>query len=145
MAAPGRSWQPPTAPVVLGTNSWGCRAARPRPAPLLGTPRSGTLAEAWNGSTWKILATPNPVGPSGQIGDQLTAVVNLSPSDAWAVGGRGAIAAITAGTLIEHWNGSHWTVVSSPTPGLLGYELTGVAAVSDHDVWAVGAGDVASQ
>jgi len=27
----------------------------------------------------------------------------------------------------------------------VGYELTAVAAVSGHDVWAVGAGDVASQ
>jgi hypothetical protein len=111
----------------------------------VGDSRSGTLAEAWNGSTWKILVTPNPVGPSGQIGDQLTAVVSLSRSDAWAVGGRGAIAAITAGTLIEHWNGTRWTVVSSPSPGQAGYELTAVAAVSGHDVWAVGAGDVASQ
>jgi hypothetical protein len=128
-----------------GDELLGVSCSSPEACTAVGDSTSGTLAEAWNGSTWKVLATPNPVGPSGQIGDQLTAVVNLSPSDAWAVGGRGAIAAISAGTLIEHWNGSRWTVVSSPTPGLLGYELTGVAAVSGHDVWAVGVGDVASQ
>jgi hypothetical protein len=144
----GSTWKvlaTPHTAVPAGEGLVGVSCSSPEACTAVGDSTSGTLAEAWNGSTWKILVTPNPVGPSGQIGDQLTAVVNLSPSDAWAVGGRGAIAAITAGTLIEHWNGSRWTVVSSPTPGLLGYELTGVAAVSGRDVWAVGVGDVASQ
>src|SRR5437899_949601 len=41
-------------------------------------------------------------------------------------------------TLIEHWDGSQWTMVSSPNPGSVRDELYGVAAISANDVWAVG-------
>src|SRR5205085_11633775 len=37
-------------------------------------------------------------------------------------------------TLIEQWNGSTWSVVSSPSPGL----LKGIAIVTANDIWAVG-------
>ena len=41
--------------------------------------------------------------------------------------------------LTEHWNGSNWSIVSSPSPGTYnGNELYGVAAISTNDVWAVG-------
>jgi len=37
-------------------------------------------------------------------------------------------------TLIEQWNGTSWSVVSSPSPGL----LKGIAIVSANNIWAVG-------
>jgi len=40
-------------------------------------------------------------------------------------------------TLIEHWNGSRWSIVPSPSPGGDSL-LKGVAAVSANDAWAVG-------
>ena len=40
-------------------------------------------------------------------------------------------------TLIEHWNGTSWSIVSSPNPGAGG--LNGVAIISATDIWAVGA------
>jgi hypothetical protein len=43
------------------------------------------------------------------------------------------------GTLIEHWDGSNWTVV--PSPNLKnGYQntLTGIAVIAANDIWAVG-------
>ncbi|MFL5734617.1 MAG: hypothetical protein ACJ78Q_15645, partial [Chloroflexia bacterium] len=40
-------------------------------------------------------------------------------------------------TLLEHWNGSAWSVVSSPNPDAGNY-LYSVSAVSTNDVWAVG-------
>jgi hypothetical protein len=43
-------------------------------------------------------------------------------------------------TLIEHWNGSKWTQVSSPNSSQRFNALTAVAAVSTSDVWAVGFG-----
>ena len=39
---------------------------------------------------------------------------------------------------MEHWNGTAWSVVPSPSPGTDGNYLNGVAAVSANDVWAVG-------
>ena len=46
-------------------------------------------------------------------------------------------------TLIVHWNGTAWQVVPSPNPGGLSREnwLNGAAAVSAHDIWAVGSYD----
>jgi hypothetical protein len=41
-------------------------------------------------------------------------------------------------TLVEHWNGTSWSVVPSPNPDVYYNEFVGVAAVSANDVWAVG-------
>jgi hypothetical protein len=41
-------------------------------------------------------------------------------------------------TLIEHWNGTVWSIVPSPAPGS-GSDLTGVTTSNAaNDVWAVG-------
>ena len=42
-------------------------------------------------------------------------------------------------TLVQHFNGTVWSVVPSPSPGALQNILFGVAAISESDVWAVGA------
>jgi len=44
----------------------------------------------------------------------------------------------TAQALIEHWDGSSWTVVPSPDPGSTLNILNGVRAVSAGNLWAVG-------
>ena len=41
-------------------------------------------------------------------------------------------------TVIEHFNGTAWSVVSSPSPGLGEDGLTGVTAQAPNNVWAVG-------
>ena len=41
-------------------------------------------------------------------------------------------------TLIEHWNGTTWSVVASPNVGTQLNGLNGVTAVSTSDIWAVG-------
>ena len=44
-------------------------------------------------------------------------------------------------TLIEHWNGTAWSVVPSPDPDDSGYSddfLTAVGALSPSAIWAVG-------
>jgi hypothetical protein len=40
--------------------------------------------------------------------------------------------------LIEHWNGTQWSIVPSPNPSSTVNVLNAVAAVSANDVWAVG-------
>ena len=61
-----------------------------------------------------------------------------SPGKAWAVGdfinGK-----FEQQTLIEHFDGTVWSVITSPSPGALQNILYGVAAITDTDVWAVGA------
>src|SRR5690349_6149401 len=59
-------------------------------------------------------------------------------NDIWAVGETaGGSSALDGSTLIEHFNGSDWNIVPSPTPGAVPM-LTGVAGRSATDVFAVG-------
>jgi hypothetical protein len=64
----------------------------------------------------------------------LSGVAVVSAKDVWAVGGKGS------GALIEHWDGTNWSVAAVQPPGTL---LNGVAALSSTDVWAVGQNVVA--
>lgn len=91
-----------------------------------------TLAEHWDGRSWRIIPTPNP----GLTGSALSRVVALSPRDIWAVGES---IRYKRDTLTEHWDGRRWTVVPSPTRPGGDNRLFAVSAVSDHDIWAVGA------
>ncbi len=95
------------------------------------------LIEHWNGSAWRVVASPTaPLGDSS-----LNGVVAISPTNAWAVGDtfNDSNTDITQ-PLIEHWNGSAWTVVASPTVAN-GAFLSAVTALSATDIWVVGSGN----
>jgi hypothetical protein len=91
-----------------------------------------TLAVHYDGHAWTDVATPN-VG-SGL--NTLFGVSAVSGGTAWAVG-EALGPDFLPRTLVEHFDGNHWSVVPSPTPGANGF-LYGVTATSDRDVWAVG-------
>jgi hypothetical protein len=96
-----------------------------------------TLILHWNGSAWRQLPSPNPGGSS--LGNSLSGVTATSAANAWAAG----IYVNSAGgsvTLILHWNGTAWKKVASPNlgPSFPGDELSGVAATSSANAWAVG-------
>jgi hypothetical protein len=67
----------------------------------------------------------------------LGGVSATSAADAWAVGDQ-CPSCSNPGTLILHWNGTRWSIVSSPDPGSTANVLNDVAAVSSSDAWAVG-------
>ncbi len=91
-----------------------------------------TLTEHWNGTAWTIVPSPN----AGDTSDNnLRGVAAVSSSDVWAVGSYAGGGGDQ--TLVEHWNGTVWTVVSSPNVNGNG-SVDAVAAVSGSDVWAVG-------
>ena len=69
-----------------------------------------TLAEGWNGTKWSIEPTPSP-NPGKP--DTLTGVSCPSASLCWAVGYT--FPTNFTGTLTEKWNGSKWSVVTTPT------------------------------
>src|SRR5262249_47289756 len=95
--------------------------------------RDRALIEAWNGSSWSIVAVPQP----GSERDLLFGASATSSSDVWVVGDQqGADGRFE--TLVEHWNGSQWTVAPSPDPGSTDNHLYAVSAVAPDDVWAVG-------
>src|SRR5205085_12498998 len=93
------------------------------------------LAELWHGTAWSVVASPNV----GTGSNYLYGVAVVSANDVWAVGYyiNGSFNA-TDETLVEHWDGTSWSVVPSPNLDTNYYYLYGVAAVSANDVWAVG-------
>jgi hypothetical protein len=92
-----------------------------------------TLILHWDGSAWSMVPSPN-VDPGG---NNLNAIAVVSANDVWAVGYYYDPASENQ-ALILHWNGNMWSVVPTPDPGMTLNHLTGVAAVSANDVWAVG-------
>jgi hypothetical protein len=114
--------------VVSATASW---AVGNMSDPL--TRKQTTLIEFWDGTQWQIVPSPNP----SLIHNTLYGVTAVSANDVWAVGFDANSVGI-AQTLIEHWNGSSWSVVTSPNTGSGDNELFSVAAVSARNVWAVG-------
>jgi hypothetical protein len=102
------------------------------------------MIDHWNGTTWARVPTPSPGTAS-----YFRAVAATSATDAWAVGlinsSPGNAIAPGTKTLIEHWNGTAWTQVPSPSPQPVSV-LYAVAAVSPTDAWAVGfTGDTANK
>ncbi len=101
-----------------------------------------TLVEHWKGTSWAIVPSPNPgtakfCGFQDYAGNYLYGVAAISTNDVWAVG---EICPYGVGqTLAEHWNGTQWTLMASPSePGAENSTLVAVAAVSGNDVWTVG-------
>jgi len=92
-----------------------------------------TLIEHFDGTTWSIVPSPN----AGSSTNLLYGVSADATNDAWAVGyfvpGSGSTQ-----TLIEHWNGTSWSIVPSPNPSPALNYLYGVVATSPGKAWAVG-------
>jgi len=94
-----------------------------------------TLIEHWDGTAWKQVPSPSPGGTNGST---LSSVDATSATSAWAVGNYFSSGTVDK-TLIEHWNGTTWTRVPSPSPGgSNGSALSGVDAASAASAWAVG-------
>jgi len=91
-----------------------------------------TLVERWNGTAWKVQASPDP----GSVSDLLDAIAAASASRAWAVGTYANAGATR--TLIEQWNGTAWKVQASPDVGSGNNFLVAVTATSGTNAWAVG-------
>jgi hypothetical protein len=94
-------------------------------------------AEHWDGSTWTLVSTPY----SGLGENALNGVSAVSSDDVWAVGYWQPEKKVSAAfqTLTEHWDGTSWSIVPSPTePSSGSNTLTSVTALSSHNVWAVG-------
>ena len=91
-----------------------------------------TLTEHWDGARWTIVPAPSPSSIS-----QLLAVSATATDDVWAVGVQLPGGHSPSETLIEHWDGSQWTVVAGPNaPG--NPRLDAVVALATDDAWAVG-------
>src|SRR5450759_5672518 len=93
---------------------------------------SATIAEHWNGKSWSKSTTANPSTYS-----YLYAVTALSSTNVWAVGTYYNFAAANYQTLVEHFNGSTWSRVSSGNTGAFDTwnQLFAISAWSPTDIW----------
>ena len=91
------------------------------------------LAERWNGSRWSII--PRPVRPTGAT-PSINGVSCPTPTGCFAVGSYST--GSTAKPLIEHWNGTRWSIVRGPALGGASGSLAGVSCVSATSCFAVG-------
>jgi hypothetical protein len=91
------------------------------------------VTEHWDGTRFTYRAAPTV----GRGYNAFNAVAAVSATDVWAVGYRTPVyyTWITF-PLIEHWNGSAWSIVPSPFSGQ--GELKAIVAIAADDVWAVG-------
>jgi hypothetical protein len=101
------------------------------------------MAEHWTGGHWTL--TPMAVSPDpAHKGIRFNDIAAVSPDNAWAVGalyavGPGNLFGLTAvGALIEHWDGTSWSIVPNPAAGQRGAVLNGISVVSPSDIWVAG-------
>jgi hypothetical protein len=77
------------------------------------------------------------VVPSTAVNGGLNGTAAIAANDIWAVGSFIPAGSNTIQPLAEHFNGTSWSVV--PTPSNPGGEFFSVSGVAGNDVWAVGA------
>lgn len=95
-----------------------------------------TLIEHWDGASWSIVPSPN--GGSYTVNNLYSASA-VSANDIWVVGEYIPSNSVYFQTLIEHWDGTNWSIAPSPNvPNTLTNSLAGVVAISASDVRAVG-------
>jgi hypothetical protein len=91
------------------------------------------LAERWNGTEWTIQSTPLPTGASSAFLYGVSCVTTIACT---AVGyyEKGGVDL----TLAERWNGTEWTIQSSPNPGSAFNELLSVSCPSATECTTAG-------
>ena len=112
-AAPGSVPNPGVSATVMGVS-----AVSPNGVWAVGTYNDGTSDRTmilhWRGVSWKLVPSPSPGGTNGS---SLRTVSADSSTDAWAVGGAFSTGSLLNYTLTAHWDGSSWSLISSPNQG----------------------------
>lgn len=89
------------------------------------------LIEHWDGTEWTVVPTSAAPGAAALYG-----VSGTGPNDVWAVGAQPMAGTDNVAVpLIEHWDGTEWTVLPE-LPDVGNAKLTDVYAASPTDVWA---------
>jgi hypothetical protein len=137
----GSSWKLQAVPSPAGAvatvlNGVSCPAAGACEAIGLqeSSSSSGPLAEVWNGTAWAVQATPLPAGAvAGSL-----AGVSCTSAGACTAAGYYFDASETELTLAEVWNGTSWTVQSTPNPYSADDTFSGVSCGAASACTAVG-------
>jgi hypothetical protein len=119
---------------VACTATSACTAVgrRAESSPTLG---EGTLAERWNGKSWRAQPSPNPAGAGGAV---FSGVSCTGPTACMAIGSSSDQTGENEFTLAEAWNGTNWNLLNTPTPASGVAELQGVSCTATPSCMAVG-------
>jgi hypothetical protein len=87
------------------------------------------------GLVWRVMSTSN----GGTHINALRGVEAISANDVWAVGDYTDLigGAENFRAMAQHWDGSVWSMVTVPQPGVQS-DLSSISALSSNDIWAVG-------
>jgi hypothetical protein len=120
--------------AVTCASAWDCWAVGYYNNGSGGTGAGQTLIEHWNGTSWSIFSSPN-IGTGSNF---LEGVTCTSAVNCWAAGYYFTGSSV-AQTLVEHWDGISWSIVTSNNsqPTQNNY-LYGVTCTSAANCWAVG-------
>jgi hypothetical protein len=118
--------------ALSSTNAWAVGSSFERDS-------RESLIQRWNGTSWRIVSSPNP----GTLSNSLLGVAAAAPNDIWAVGWKSSGDGLRS--LLLHYqpllstNGKGWTEGAAvPKVGTGDNVLTDVSAVGPADVWATG-------
>src|ERR1041385_24481 len=92
----------------------------------------GSTSQSWAVSTWTVQITQNVTSVN-----VLAGAGAVSSTNAFGVGSYVDLTGVRK-TLIEHWDGTAWTIQTSPNYGTGDNQLNGVRATSSTNAWAVG-------
>src|SRR5215212_9373149 len=96
-----------------------------------GSAPQATATPCGAGAGWNVVAAPD----GSSYSNALYGVAAISSADAWAVGEQYSSNLSAYVALLEHWDGSAWSVVAGSPYGLT---QRAVAALATNDVWVVG-------
>ncbi len=142
----GSAWTIMASPVLPASGSLGeISCTGPSRCIAVGMTGGGTaqqtrtLVERRNGSRWVIVPSPNPAGAAYS---SLSSVSCTGPVNCMAVGEYfpGGQEQDRNHILVEHWNGSAWTITDAgpPPAGSLTSYLSAVSCTAESDCVAVG-------
>jgi len=95
------------------------------------------LALRWDGKNWTVVPVPTPAGSEGHV--QLAAIACASPTVCFATGTYHDNSLGRTTALIERWNGSTWSIVTSyPPKANRDSALTGISCPSANACFAIG-------
>jgi hypothetical protein len=104
--------------------------------PLSGGAAVSTAMRTPTTAGWSVVTSPNNLTTSEN--DNVYTVTCASALECWAVGDEYVNGSGASQTLIEKWNGTAWSIVTSPNHGASDNSLNGVTCASTSECWAVG-------
>jgi hypothetical protein len=132
------AWSRQPIPTVPGASLGAVSCTSPSACIAVGMSASGNLAERWNGTKWAIQPIPTPVGAhgSGLLGISCTSAADCLATGAYYTTSSQAGPVLP---LTERWNGSTWTILTTPRPaGAVQTFLGGVSCTSPSACTATG-------